>query len=327
MNTELNKHLKKPAVLNLLLQMIPIPMSIFSAILTSKVVASAVEGSVQAVLRYALLLLAVIIMQRGLSLWLDISYSKMLSQALHKCKILLYKAFLSQPQHILYASQTGNSLERFNDDFNTVTNKTVSFYPSICVSALQALAYYIFLSIHNWQIGLILLAISVFQIIPPIIIKKYMQVNYDNCRDVEADLTDMTLEGIHGFETIQSFGLQKWWFDRFAKLHKIYSKVGSTSIYTMNARNVLNALTSNLLKYGTYGIVGFFALKSFIPVELGIQIIALSGGLYSAVNLLFDLIPQFSVAKIATNRINDWFSHEPTYLKTSTNTAETIANT
>ena len=104
-NTEFEKHLKKPAALNLLLQMIPIPMSIFSAILTSKVVASAVEGSVQAVLRYALLLLAVIILQRGLSRWLEISLGKMLSQALHKCKILLYKAFLSQPQHVLYASR------------------------------------------------------------------------------------------------------------------------------------------------------------------------------------------------------------------------------
>ena len=97
-NPEFNKHLKRPAALNLLLQMIPIPMSILSAILTSKVVATAVEGSVQAVFKYALLLLAVIILQRGLSLWLEISFSKMLSQALHKCKILLYKGFLSQPQ-------------------------------------------------------------------------------------------------------------------------------------------------------------------------------------------------------------------------------------
>lgn len=321
MNTEFNKHLKKPAALNLLLQMIPIPMSIFSAVLTSKVVASAVDGSVQAVLRYALLLLAVIVSQRGLSLWLEISFGKMLSQALHECKILLYKAFLSQPQHVLYASQTGNSLERFNDDFNTVTNKIVSFYPGMCVSALQALAYFIFLSIQNPLIGLILLAISVFQMIPPVIIKKYMQVNYDNCRDVEAELTDMTLEGFHGFETIQSFGLQKWWFERFAKLHKKYSKIGSVSIYTMNAQHVLNALTSNLLKYGTYGIVGFFVLGSFIPIESGIQIIALSGGLYSAVNQLFELIPQFSVAKIATDRMNDWFSHEPS----PANTAETLS--
>lgn len=324
-NPEFNKHLKRPAALNLLLQMIPIPMSILSAILTSKVVATAVEGSVQAVFKYALLLLAVIILQRGLSLWLEISFSKMLSQALHKCKILLYKGFLSQPQHVLYASQTGNSLERFNDDFNTVTNKIVSFYPSFCVSVLQTLAYFIFLSIQNPQIGLILLAISVFQIIPPVIIKKYMQVNYDNCREVEAELTDMVLEGFHGFEAIQSFGLQKWWFDRFAKLHKKYSKVGSSSIYTMNAQHVLNALTSNLLKYGTYGIVGLFVLKSFIPVEIGIQMIALSGGLYSAVNLLFDLIPQFSVAKIATNRMNDWFSHEPSCQKASTNTTKTLS--
>lgn len=325
MNTEFYKQLKKPAALNLLLQMIPIPISVFSAILTSKVVASAVEGSVRAVLRYALLLLSVIILQRGLSLCIGISFGKRHSQALHKCKIILYKAFLSQPQYVLYAAQTGDILERFNDDFNTVTNKIVSFYPGICVGVLQTLTYFVFLSIHNWQIGLILLAISVFQIIPPIIIKKYMQVNYDNCRDIEADLTDMVIEGFHGFETIQSFGLQKWWFERFAKLHKKYSKVGSSSIYTMNAQHVLNTLTSNLLKYGTYGIIGFFVLKSFIPVESGIQIIALSGGFYSAVNLLFDLIPQFSVAKIATDRINNWFSHEISCLKAPTNTDETLS--
>ena len=84
-NTEFIKHLKKPAALNLLLQIIPIPISLFSAVLTSKVIASAVEGSVEEVLQYALLLLAIIVFQRIVSLWLDISFGKMLSQALHKC--------------------------------------------------------------------------------------------------------------------------------------------------------------------------------------------------------------------------------------------------
>lgn len=324
-NTEFGKHLKKPAALNLLLKIIPIPISLVSAILTSKVIASAVEGSIREVLQFALFLLAVIVFQRIVSLWLEISFGKMLSQALHKCKMLLYKAFLSQPMYVLYASQTGDSLERFNDDFNTVTNKIVSFYPSFCVGILQTLAYFIFLSIQNWQIGLILLAISVFQIIPPLIIKKYMQVNYDNCRDVEADVTDMVLEGFHGFETIQSFNLQKWWFNRYTKLHKKYAKIGSVSIYTISAQHVLNALTSNLLNYGIYGIVGFFVLKSLIPVELGIQIIALSGGLYAAVNQLFALIAQFSVANIATSRVQSWFSHEPAHANDSAKTDEPIS--
>lgn len=45
--------------------------------------------------------------------------------------------------------------------------------------------YFAFLSLQNIWIALILLGISIIQVIPPIIIKKYMQTNYDEYMENE----------------------------------------------------------------------------------------------------------------------------------------------
>lgn len=306
MNAALKSYTKGVSLFSGVLKLIPIPIGLFTAKLMSKVVMCATEGDVEGVINGSLVLLGIVIGANILKGIGEVAYEKLVSQTLQKCKVALYKQFLMNPLHVLYGSKYGVAVEGLSNDFEKVTSRNISMYPNFGVGILTALVYFVFLGSKSIGIALALFILALVQVIPPCIVKKYMQVNYGNCRDIEAKLTDFTLEGYRGLATIKMYDLKEWWLEKLGQLHKAYSKIGSTSIYTASANNAMNKLVENILKYGAYGIIGMFVLVEYTSLEIGVQAITLSEGFFAAVKMVFDLIPEFAVAKTAEERILKW---------------------
>ena len=138
-----------------------------------------------------------------------------------------------------------------------------------------------------------------------------MQVNYDDCRKIEAQITDFTISAYRGFSVIKLYQLKDWWLQKLAVYHKEYAKIGNRSIYTNTAENVLNDTISMILKYGTYFLTGIFILLKQTDISLGVQAIALSGSLFSGVISIFSTIPHLAVAKKAEARLSGWVNKKP----------------
>lgn len=305
-----NDYLRKVSFFSWILKLIPIPIGIITAKLSAEITMKATEGDIRKVLSNSLILLGIIIGIKIFSILSEVYYKKEVSQSLHKCKMNLYNKFLSNPLYMLYSSEYGDVMENLNDDFNNVTNKTIELIPKFWVGIVTAISYCIFIGLQSTMIAFTLVIISFLQVIPPLIVKKYMQVNYDNCRNIEAKITNFTLEGYKGFATIKLYSLEKWWHDRMKELHKKYVKLGNISIYTNTAESVMNVFLENILKYGTYGIIGMFVLLKYISLEVAVEAIVLSGGLYSSIKAIFTLIPDLGVTKVAEKRISVWFENK-----------------
>jgi len=177
-------------------------------------VTSAKSGNIFDVVFTSAILLLIVIVAKVFGIITGIAYSKSVSQALHKCKAHLYRQFFSNPLHTLYSFDQGESIEKLNDDFNTVTGIDLSLYPDFWTGTATAVIYFAFLASQSPFIAVALLAIALFQIIPPVIIKKYMQVNYDRTRDIEARLTNLIIEGYRGFATIKLYNLKSWYLNK-----------------------------------------------------------------------------------------------------------------
>lgn len=89
--------------------------------------------------------------------------------------------------------------------------------------------------------------------------------------------------------------------DKLKGIHKKYLKIGNITEITSAAENAMEAFFDNILKFGTYGIVGIFVLWRFTTIETGVQAISLSGGLYGAVKTIFDTIPEFGISNRLEN--------------------------
>lgn len=305
-----NKHLKRITFWTWLLRLLPIPIGIIAAKLMADLVSNAIDGNINRTVTIALIIFIGAIVIKIFNIVSEIPYEKAKTQALHKCKMDLYHQFLSNPLHRLYRSEHGVAIEKLNDDFDTITGKNLSLYPEVGTGIITLAVYSIFLGIQNPWIAVILIAISLIQLIPPVIVKKYMQVNYDSTREIEAKLTDFVIGGYRGFAEIKLYHLKQWWIDKLKEYHKEYSKIGNVGIYTNSAHHAMNVFIDQLLRYGTYGIIGLFVLLEYSSMDVGIQAIALSGGLFAAVKSIFSLIPEFGVVKTAEKRMAEWFDAE-----------------
>lgn len=299
--------LKSVSICAWLLRLVPIPITIIFAKLSAILISYATDGNVNDTILVAVVVIFGTILYKTFDIISNIAYERMANKALHKCKMSFYKQFLSNQLSVLYSSKHGHIIQNLNDDFTTITDKNLSLYPIFGTGVITILSYSIFLLIENSAIFIILLVISLVQIIPPLIIKKYMQINYESCNDIEAKLTDFVVAGYSGFDTIKLYGLKQWWLSKLSQYHKQYMKVGSASIYTGTAEGTMGTFLDNFLKYGTYAIVGVFILWEYTSIDVGIQVIALSGGLYGGVKSIFSLYPRFSVVKTAENRVVKWF--------------------
>ena len=280
-------------------------MSILIPILLSKIILKATLANVNEVLFFAIIILSIKLVELMIFCISDIQLQKNLSKNKHVCKLEFYKFFFDRPLHELFSLEVGETKEKLNDDFETITKKYTSTYPKTITSLLSVIAYFLYLVALSPWIAFIFFAISFLQVIPPILIRKYLQVNYDDCRDIEAELTDFVIGGYRAFLLIKLYKLDNWWKKKLAGLHRKYSKIGRKSIYTGTAESVLNDIINSILTYVTYGIIGLLVLNGVVTLEVGIQAIAVSGSVFGLVKTIFEVIRDVAVSRAAEIRLSD----------------------
>ena len=280
-------------------------LNILFPVLLSKIISKATLGNIDDVLFFAIIILSIKVIELVGFCISDIVLQKNISKNKHVCKLEFYKFFFDNPLHELFSLKVGDTKEKLNDDFETVTEKYTSTYPKTITSLVSAIAYFLYLiSLSKW-IALFFFSISLLQIIPPILIRKYLQVNYDDCRDIEAEITDFVVGGYRAFLLIKLYRLDIWWRKKLAELHKKYAKIGRKSIYTGTAESVLNDIINNILTYVTYGVIGLLVLNGIVTLDVGIQAIAVSGSVFGLVRTIFEIIKDVAVIRTAEIRLSD----------------------
>jgi ABC-type bacteriocin/lantibiotic exporter with double-glycine peptidase domain len=290
------------------LKIISIPIALVSAQLLSKVTASATQGDVPAVISDSLIVLAVMILFAAIRTWANAEIRKRTSIAGNKCRVDFMGMLLNNPLNKLFAADQGELNENINDDILTYSKRYTELIPAIVSAALAALLYMLFLSAQSVLVAVTLLAISLLQLLPPLIVKKFMQISYDECRDMEAKITNHVVEAVNGYEIIKLYGIKQWWQEKLAALHKQYLRVGNKSEAVFAAQNAMFQTIDNILRFGTYSLLGIYAMRGYCDLNVVVEAVYLSGDLFGGVKTLFGTIPQFAVARGAAVRLEKWSS-------------------
>ncbi len=300
-------YLKYIAAAAWILSLANIPINLLAADWMSGIVTSATEGRTKTVVMAGLELLALLVGFRLFETLSSIYLERAKSKALQRCRMELYGKFLEGSLSDLYSSDSGQSKERLNDDFNAVTEKIISIVPGLGTGLITAAAYFLFIARLNLLLAVALTILSLLQILPPMIVKKYLERNYTDTRNIEAVLTNFILEAHHGFPVLKLYKLQKWYGEKLKRIHKQYVKIGNRSIWAGNAEDAMDEFLSTILKYGTYALAGLLILYGMITLDAGVKAIALSGSFFAAVNTIFSSIPRFAVIRQAQGRLLEWY--------------------
>lgn len=300
---DFSKILYRVSFASFLLKLVAVPVGLIQAKLMSDVVMSATAGDFYGVLKKGGLIILLIFLVKIFEFVTQIAYQRAKSNAIHKCKLDLYKQYFSSPLSLLYSSSAGQAAVIFKNDFNTLTNMITEVRPGTLSAFTMAVAYASFICVQSPLVACILIGVSLAQMVPPLIFKRLYKKYDVEDKEIEKQSSDSVLELYNGFTTIRLFRLKKRMLAELKHLHDKWCGVANRLQATYRTEEAVNKTISNLLTYGTYAIIGILILVGLVETDAGIQAIALSSGLYGAVKTVFASITKFSVANAAETRM------------------------
>lgn len=312
MRKEFYMPLRSVGILTWLNAILIIPYEVINAKLLSNIINEAINGNIHQVLKYSLIILLFTVVFKLVLTGLSLLKSMTDMRSFQRCKMILYHHILKSPLDLLFSCTNGSMLENVTDDLDTVTSAQRYVYPTFFTAIITSAVYLTVIGMQSFIIMLALLIISFLQIIPPIIIRKFMQKNYDANREAETKITDFTVAGYEGMAIIKMFSLRRWYLDKLKHIHAEAQRAGKNAELTGAAQSSMSALVDNLLQYGTYAVIGIAVFASQATIGVGIQAIALSGGLFRAIKSIFDCIPQFALVNRSEERLSKWFNQYAT---------------
>ena len=171
------RRLQRAGYFSFLYRLIPTVTDLIFAMMLSKLVLDAVEGQVKKVIFIGSIIVGFTAVIKSIMIIVQIKSEKYIFNTEHICKMNLYHKLLSNPLSVLYSMQEGNTIEILRDDFNTIISQYISVYPQLGVGVMTVIVYAVYLALKSPIIAITLCIIAILQIIPPIVVKKYMQVN------------------------------------------------------------------------------------------------------------------------------------------------------
>ena len=300
---DFSKILYRVSFASFLLKLVAVPVGLIQAKLMSDVVMSATAGDFYGVLKKGGLIILLIFLVKIFEFVTQIAYQRAKSNAIHKCKLDLYKQYFSSPLSLLYSSSAGQAAVIFKNDFNTLTNMITEVRPGTLSAFTMVVAYASFICVQSPLVACILIGVSLAQMVPPLIFKRLYKKYDVEDKEIEKQSSDSVLELYNGFTTIRLFRLKKRMLAELKHLHDKWCGVANRLQATYRTEEAVNKTISNLLTYGTYAIIGILILVGLVETDAGIQAIALSSGLYGAVKTVFASITKFSVANAAETRM------------------------
>ena len=293
-----------------IIKIIAIPVTLITAWILSAIVNQAVSGEVGKVMEYSLFMLIFLFLFIAVQTISNILIGRRQSKAMNQCRMDFLERLLSTPLNQLFRADYGELTENLNSDLDTLTKRYTELYLVMISSALELAACFFFILFQSPVAAGSLLGISFLQFIPPIVVKKYMQINYDQCRDIEAKITNHVVEAVNGFEVIKLYGLKRWWQKRLADYHKEYLSAGRKTDAVAAVQRSMYRLLDHILKFGTYALMGIYAMLGYCAFSTAVQVIYLSSELFRSVKNLFSVIPEIAVTQNAAVRINKWMDPE-----------------
>lgn len=306
-NTKIvEKDMKKLCCIKTVVGAVSIPVALLNAQLLSVIVQSAASGSVSGVVRYAAALLSVAILSFIILTAAHVFLGRGELKAVNRLKLRFLEKFLKNSLDRLFRINYGELIENLTADMERFTKRYTELFPGIFSSLMGTVGYFLFLFMQSPIVSVSLLGIALLQLFPPLLVKKYMQVSYDQCEELEAAITNHIAEAVEGFETIKLYRLKDRWQQKLKEYYRKYLHVGRKADAAAAAQRGMYRLAGNLMQFGTYALMGFYVMAGYCELDAAVQAIYLSGNFFPSVQGIFSAIPEIAVSQNAQKRLGKW---------------------
>lgn len=220
-----------------------------------------------------------------------------------RLKQLIFVSLFHNKLEIIERYKTSDVLSRLKNDIAAVANKFSTGYVSLSISLLSAGTYFCYLSYFNLLLTSLIFSLSCLGVVAPVIINRYFEKQYRNMREMEAKMTGIIKEGIDNFLAVKLYNLYEKCNKEFRKIVVDYNKFGIKTEKLFNVNMGLNDGINYIIRFGTYGIVGYFLLLRRIDTSDVVRILFLSSSITASLRAFFEQFKTLRESKVSFERV------------------------
>lgn len=296
--------MKKTCLLQAIYELVHMLFSLFAAHGLSEIT-EGIQGAAvrEAMVRCLGLILIWIFYGTGLTLFFRLLISTRLREQIQVREGIFYRIIHADHRKRVRAGQV---LENLGNDCGRVTEHYGRRLPVAAVTALSAAVYFGVAITLSPAAAFFMLLLAMLQALPPLAVKHLFMKNYLDCREIEAEITDVFIAGYKGAEEIRVYGGLPWLNGILYKKHREYEKVGMKSEMAFTGQTMIASLVGQLARYGYFAVLGLLFSMKMISASHVAAMVVISGAFFSGMSTLFQVMPEFAVDRAALHRINGW---------------------
>ena len=200
---------------------------------------------------------------------------------------------------------SGDVLNRFNSDVNTVAGNAISWIPNVVISLYTFLATFCVILYYDVVMALIALASAPFLILSSRYFLRKMRTHNEKMKEMGSTLMAYEAEAFANMDTIKSFGLM----DRYGKgLRERQSRWKTLSLdynlFTIQTDAALSLLTS-LVQFAAFGYCLFLLWTHQIAYGTMTLFLTQNSKLSSTFSGMVGLVPAFLNSAVSARRIRE----------------------
>ncbi|MCM1246018.1 MAG: ABC transporter ATP-binding protein/permease [Roseburia sp.] len=301
---------KENICLYVLINILTIFFALVQAELFSQIISFALEAEVQRVLKYAVVLLGIMLGYMLLKTMLKRRQETIYECAYQHFREEMIKKFFRQPIKEVFKSSSGKMRENIDRDLKNIYQYYNITIPTIITNTLFVLIIFILILKINVSLGCIFLVMSVLQIIPYALTSVFSYKYYDADREAEAKWSENILSMYFGNLVIKIYELHALFLCKFKELNRQWDKVGRKSSAMGRVSEGINLLIRNILDICSYLVIGYVLLQKNILIDKATYLLVLTPNLFRYINSLFSVLPQAVEYKKAEKTIRVWQEEE-----------------
>ncbi|MBQ9342250.1 MAG: ABC transporter ATP-binding protein [Lachnospiraceae bacterium] len=159
-------------------------------------------------------------------------------------------------------------------------------YPKMMAALITIVVAIVLISLKDCRLSLIFACMGLLQLLPGIVYEKWTRKVYMNTMANEEAYTDWMLEGLKGIRTIKSYMQEKWFLGKFADKCSDMIDAGKKENQTAAVEDIISEFIKTVLTYGSYVVLGIFALKFGLSVVEIPVLIVLASTLFSGIDAI-----------------------------------------
>lgn len=200
---------------------------------------------------------------------------------------------------------SGDVLNRFNSDVNTVASNAISWLPNIVIGVYTFLATFCVILYYNVVMALIALASAPFLILSSRYFLRKMRKHNERMKEMGSRLMAYEAEAFSNMDTIKSFGLMGRYSRGLRDLQKNWKQFSlDYNLFTIQTDAALSLLSS-LVQFTAFGYCLYLLWTHQIAYGTMTLFLTQNAKLSSTFSSLIGLVPAFLNSAVSAHRIRE----------------------